>query len=466
MRAGSRIGLATSVALVVYAATGIIPFACDVRRATSSVSIRPRRTGELLCLAELSVSARFGSQVLGAWRALPGYRADRSILHCREVRKADEPRSRVAELEQKLGSCVQATALRCSLYPRASMADLATCSVGSTATENYPAASTSRQRSFSLRTELRRFSFFGSPSLSTTTSLRCGLSEPYDGSTRCIGAIPSRRDEQEGRYRHAERRPSTRFARAGQFARLFADGWWVISPALAGELLTFSSSSFQGVRGSVAQRRLPSSYSAARRRASRAHFTPWSPSIRCVGSEKITSHSNRLLYSPLQLAVAVLCSLGARSSPHSVRTSCYDSRPLVFLHPLTSLTLSQAIIGAPPLSLDDPSASPTSYLAAGSRRETACLALEKRACDLAWTCNVLQEITWSNLRVLAALAELLAQEELRPTQARFFIRNALGLWEDLRIDVLPGDPNEELARVLGRSLLVSGLSCSLPPALC
>jgi hypothetical protein len=124
-------------------------------------------------------------------------------------------------------------------------------------------------------------------------------------------------------------------------------------------------------------------------------------------------------------------------------------------HRLTDSASSQAIIGAPPLSLDDPSSTPIAYLAAGSRRETACLALEKRACDLAWTCNVLQEITWSNLRVLTALAELLAQEELRPTQARFFVRNAVGLWEDLRIDVLPGDPNEEVARVLGRSLLVS-----------
>lgn len=149
-----------------------------------------------------------------------------------------------------------------------------------------------------------------------------------------------------------------------------------------------------------------------------------------------------------QLAVAVLCSLGARTSPHSVRqavVSCARRSADLWLH-------LQAIVGAGPLSLDDTAVHSAAYAAAGARRETACRALEKRASDLAWTGGLLQQATWENLRVLCALSELLAYEELRPAQARFFLRNSVGLWQDLRAEARPGDV--ELARVLGESLLV------------
>lgn len=85
----------------------------------------------------------------------------------------------------------------------------------------------------------------------------------------------------------------------------------------------------------------------------------------------------------LQLAVAVLTSLGARAAPHS------------------------AILGVPTEALSDGRATPALYLTAGERREKACRSLEARANELAWGGRVLQEDRWENLQSLAGLTQLL-----------------------------------------------------------
>ncbi|SCV69206.1 BQ2448_2226 [Microbotryum intermedium] len=108
-----------------------------------------------------------------------------------------------------------------------------------------------------------------------------------------------------------------------------------------------------------------------------------------------------------QLGVAVLCALGARTSPHS------------------------ALLGISTTALSDGTATPAMYLGAGERREKACRALEARAKEICWAGNVLSEPAWDNLESLAGLTQLLIFEEAQPKESRFVLRNAVGIFVDL-----------------------------------
>ncbi|ORY88650.1 hypothetical protein BCR35DRAFT_350884 [Leucosporidium creatinivorum] len=280
----------------------------------------------------------------------------------REIKKADEPRSRVVELEQKLASVQRQLK---ATQQQAQASSVHSPSAASFGASPSPAPPTSAP-------QLVYDAVFPTPTTDQLAAL-----------ARFLVAEMSRRAD---------------IGMQSVDHRLGSQG---LADSLAVSLMDYSSASICCSK---------------------------TPALQLLASETARLKSTLHALDPVdQLAVAVLCSLGARSSPHS------------------------AIIGVPSLSLDDPSASPDALLTAGARRETACLALEKRACDLAWP-GIMQETTWENARALSALAELLEYEERRQTQARFFVRNALGLWEDLRMDLKPGDRSEEMARLLGRSL--------------
>ncbi|GAA5853267.1 hypothetical protein JCM8547_000261 [Rhodosporidiobolus lusitaniae] len=115
---------------------------------------------------------------------------------------------------------------------------------------------------------------------------------------------------------------------------------------------------------------------------------------------------------PEQCHVAVLCALGARASPHS------------------------QLIGMDTIELQSGGPSPPLYLYAGERREMACRHLEARARELCWQHGIIVEATLEHLDALVGLVQLLIYEEILPSQSRFFLRNAVGMYQDMRQEAL------------------------------
>ncbi|BGP51267.1 hypothetical protein JCM10450v2_007196 [Rhodotorula kratochvilovae] len=113
-----------------------------------------------------------------------------------------------------------------------------------------------------------------------------------------------------------------------------------------------------------------------------------------------------------QCAVAVLCALGARASPHS------------------------QLLGVSAIHLQDGTPSPPAYLYAGERRELACRQLEARARELVWSHGFFDEMDVNMLDSMVGLVQLLIYEEVLPRQSRFFARNAIGMYFDIRHEAL------------------------------
>ncbi|GAA5872131.1 hypothetical protein JCM1840_006327 [Sporobolomyces johnsonii] len=129
-------------------------------------------------------------------------------------------------------------------------------------------------------------------------------------------------------------------------------------------------------------------------------------------ADRIDEYKHNLdrLDPPSQCAVAVLCALGARASPHS------------------------ALLGISTADLADASPSPPLYLFAGERREMACRALERHAREVCWANNMLAHSSHANLDALIGLTQLLIYEEILPKQSRFFMRTAVGMYYDCRFE--------------------------------
>ncbi|GAA5981724.1 hypothetical protein JCM5350_000469 [Sporobolomyces pararoseus] len=109
-----------------------------------------------------------------------------------------------------------------------------------------------------------------------------------------------------------------------------------------------------------------------------------------------------------QCAVAVLCALGARASPHS------------------------ALLGVATTALQDGTPSPPLFLYAGERREIACRALERRAREVCWVNGMLESSSLSDLDAIIGVTQVLIYEEILPTRSRLFTRIAAGMYHDLR----------------------------------
>ncbi|GAA6017493.1 hypothetical protein JCM11491_006842 [Sporobolomyces phaffii] len=121
-----------------------------------------------------------------------------------------------------------------------------------------------------------------------------------------------------------------------------------------------------------------------------------------------------------QCAVAVLCALGARASPHS------------------------ALLGVATTSLADGTPSPPLFLYAGERREMACRALERRAREVCWVNGMLESSNLSDLDSIIGLTQVLIYEEILPQRSRLFTRVACGMYHDLRFKAI--ERNERTSR--------------------
>ncbi|KAK4702003.1 hypothetical protein P7C70_g4221, partial [Phenoliferia sp. Uapishka_3] len=136
--------------------------------------------------------------------------------------------------------------------------------------------------------------------------------------------------------------------------------------------------------------------------------------------------------SPLQVTIAVLCAMGARSSPHS------------------------ALLGIP--LPDNNSASAALLLTIGDRREKACRALSTLAWEKTWESNCLlggkgESKGRPALEAIIGLAHFMILENIRMKDTRWLVRIAVGLYEDLQFD---GDEDRRNLRLEIGPLLFGG----------
>ncbi|BGP02972.1 hypothetical protein JCM10021v2_006694 [Rhodotorula toruloides] len=157
-------------------------------------------------------------------------------------------------------------------------------------------------------------------------------------------------------------------------------------------------------------------------------------------AERIDEYKRNIdfLNPPQQCAVAVLCALGARASPHS------------------------QLLGIATVHLQDGTPSPPLYLYAGERREMACRQLEQRARELCWSHGFFNEPDLAQLDSMVGLVQLLIYEEVLPKQSRFFCRAAIGAYFDIRHDALErGDRTSRDPRIgPGTALFLADASIS------
>ncbi|GAA6005386.1 hypothetical protein JCM10207_002964 [Rhodosporidiobolus poonsookiae] len=109
-----------------------------------------------------------------------------------------------------------------------------------------------------------------------------------------------------------------------------------------------------------------------------------------------------------QVAVAVLAAFGARSCAYP------------------------SLFGVSTVTLSDGTPSPPLFLSVGSRRETVCRAIEARARETAWAAGLLRPSSADELEALSALAMLSLHEENDPEVTRFYVRQAVGAFIDVR----------------------------------
>ncbi|GAA6030790.1 hypothetical protein JCM8097_008877 [Rhodosporidiobolus ruineniae] len=163
-------------------------------------------------------------------------------------------------------------------------------------------------------------------------------------------------------------------------------------------------------------------------------------------TDNVLSYKRNLeiLTPPEQCHVAVLCALGARASPHS------------------------QLLGIESIALQDGTPSPPLYLYAGERREMACRLLESRARELCWQHGLITEAKLEHLDSLVGLVQLLIYEEILPNQSRFFLRNAVGMYEDIRQEAIEKgqrtsrDPKAGPGAALFLADAVIAAACSRP----
>ncbi|BGP37021.1 hypothetical protein JCM10449v2_000925 [Rhodotorula kratochvilovae] len=143
-----------------------------------------------------------------------------------------------------------------------------------------------------------------------------------------------------------------------------------------------------------------------------------------------------------QVNVATLCALGARTSPHS---------PFFGIASVTSPE------GTP---------IPALFATVGSRREAMCKTLERRARETAWATGLFRTATYEAAEAIAALAMLGLHEENGPEETRWFVRQAVGLFLDLRHAEMLSDTSSSIGRDVGLALFLAdaqlAVRCSRP----
>jgi hypothetical protein len=173
--------------------------------------------------------------------------------------------------------------------------------------------------------------------------------------------------------------------------------------------------------------------------------------------------------------VAVLCTLGARASPHHVRSPRLTA---IWSSELTDKHMSlQALFGISTVHAEDGAPCPALFTATGNRREQVCRVLEHRARETAWSSGIYRQRTQDALAALVGLAQLslrefplpahlsspalicmVADEENPPDDSRCFVRQAAGLFVDIRADELAEGSISSLGGSLGCAIFVSSPS--------
>ncbi|GAA6008707.1 hypothetical protein JCM11491_003406 [Sporobolomyces phaffii] len=115
---------------------------------------------------------------------------------------------------------------------------------------------------------------------------------------------------------------------------------------------------------------------------------------------------------PHRLAVICMCAIGVRVYPAS------------------------ALFGISSVTQHDGTPIPQLFRTVGARRDKICQSLCKVAIETAWGTGVVREKSYENLDALVGLVQYLIHEEGKPEEARFFVRELVGMYLDLRHEEL------------------------------
>ncbi|GAA5979054.1 hypothetical protein JCM5350_004217, partial [Sporobolomyces pararoseus] len=115
---------------------------------------------------------------------------------------------------------------------------------------------------------------------------------------------------------------------------------------------------------------------------------------------------------PHRLAVVCMCAIGVR----------------VFPNP--------ALFGIQSVTQSDGTPIPHLFRSVGVKREKMCQALCKVAMEGCWEMGILRERSYENLDALVGFVQYLIHEEGRPEDARFFVRELVGMYLDIRHEEL------------------------------
>ena len=131
-----------------------------------------------------------------------------------------------------------------------------------------------------------------------------------------------------------------------------------------------------------------------------------------------------------QVDVILMCALGARASPHS------------------------ALLGVPTLGLADGTAKAELYLTAGARRHQACRQLEEKAKTLSFELMLSPSV--KSLETLVGMTQYSLMEEagLKPLKSRFYLRSAIGIYQDLQHGDLQAEETTKMQQDLGKALWI------------
>ncbi|GEM12030.1 C6 transcription factor [Rhodotorula toruloides] len=131
-----------------------------------------------------------------------------------------------------------------------------------------------------------------------------------------------------------------------------------------------------------------------------------------------------------RVSVAVLCALGARTSPH---------------HQLFGIPSVQGADGTP---------SPSLFAAVGSRRENLCRSLERHARETAWATGLFRDQTYEGLDALVGLTMLSMHEENDLEDTRFLVRQAVGTFLDIRHAELRNGKTSTIGPTMGTAIFM------------
>ena len=128
--------------------------------------------------------------------------------------------------------------------------------------------------------------------------------------------------------------------------------------------------------------------------------------------------------------------MGARASPHS------------------------QLLGMPHV---DPLASPyrtwIDNVAAGARRELACVKLQRNAVEMCKRYELTDLPSVQNTQILIASAQMLFFSEVEPKLARTMIRLAYGHWKDMLFSDMADDAKRQLCETYAFPLIVRLIIC-------